>query len=214
MLQKIPISKNAVLSIHLWILKISFHKSIVQHNCFSTLIIIRNVSSAVYQYIIMISEDHVTLKTGVMMLKIQLRITEINYILQYISQYYWFYCIFDQINAALVSRRVFFSLLSRVKMVKLLSTWQPFTGDTPDHRPSFRTVSVLFSPFLVHLPLLFLLILSFLIYRCSDRQRGRERKLSASYSITLRSRAAHQHSHNQRCGHGKVSDRTCVYSYT
>ncbi len=33
---------------------------------FSTLIIIRN------QHIIMISEDHVTLKTGVMMLKIQL----------------------------------------------------------------------------------------------------------------------------------------------
>ncbi len=32
----------------------------------------------------MISEDHVTLKTGVMMLKIQLRITEINYILKYI----------------------------------------------------------------------------------------------------------------------------------
>ncbi len=28
----------------------------------------------------MISEDHVTLKTGVMILKIQLRITEINYI--------------------------------------------------------------------------------------------------------------------------------------
>ncbi len=33
------------------------------------------------QYIIMISEDHVTLKTAVMMLKIQLRFTEINYIL-------------------------------------------------------------------------------------------------------------------------------------
>ncbi len=32
------------------------------------------------QHIIMISEDHVTLKTGVMMLKIQLRITEINLI--------------------------------------------------------------------------------------------------------------------------------------
>ncbi len=31
------------------------------------------------EYIIMISEDHVTLKTGGMMLKIQLRITEINY---------------------------------------------------------------------------------------------------------------------------------------
>ncbi len=33
----------------------------------------------------MISEDHVTQKTGVIMLKIQLRITEINYILQYIQ---------------------------------------------------------------------------------------------------------------------------------
>ncbi len=36
---------------------------------------------AANQYIIMISEDHVTLKTGEIMLKIQLRITEINYIL-------------------------------------------------------------------------------------------------------------------------------------
>ncbi len=33
----------------------------------------------------MISEDHVTLKTGVMMLKIQRRITEIYYILKYIT---------------------------------------------------------------------------------------------------------------------------------
>ncbi len=32
----------------------------------------------------MISENHVALKTGVMMLKIQLRITGINYILKYI----------------------------------------------------------------------------------------------------------------------------------
>ncbi len=32
----------------------------------------------------MISEDHVTLKTGVMMLKIQLRITTVNYNLKYI----------------------------------------------------------------------------------------------------------------------------------
>ncbi len=39
---------------------------------FTALIIIRNVSWAANQYIIMISEDHVTLKTGVMMLKIQL----------------------------------------------------------------------------------------------------------------------------------------------
>ncbi len=33
------------------------------------------------QHIIMISEDHVSLKTAVMMLKIQLSITEINYTL-------------------------------------------------------------------------------------------------------------------------------------
>ncbi len=54
----------------------------------------------------MISEDHVTLKTGVMMLKIQLRTTEINYDLQiiqpensYLKLYFtillFFYCIFD-----------------------------------------------------------------------------------------------------------------------
>ncbi len=36
-------------------------------------------------YIIMISEDHVTLETRVMMLKIQLRITEINDILKLIK---------------------------------------------------------------------------------------------------------------------------------
>ncbi len=68
----------------------------------------------------MISEDHVTLKTGVMMLKIQLRFKGINYILIYIlkktsdlnsntiSQFYCFYCISDQINVALVSRRDLF----------------------------------------------------------------------------------------------------------
>ncbi len=66
-----------------------------------------------------------TLKTGVMMLKIQLRITEINYILKYIqiessylnskniSQYYCFYCILDKINAGLVSRRDFFKKKSQ-----------------------------------------------------------------------------------------------------
>ncbi len=37
------------------------------------------------EHIQMISEDHVTLKSAVMMLKIQLHITEINYILQYIQ---------------------------------------------------------------------------------------------------------------------------------
>ncbi len=84
---------------------------------FSTLIIIRNVSWAVNQYIRMISEDHVTLKTGVMMLKIQLRITEINYSFNgytHRKQWFWiliifhnFYSIFDQITAALMSRRDF-----------------------------------------------------------------------------------------------------------
>ncbi len=50
---------------------------------FSTLMIIRNVSWAANQHIRLISEDHVTLKTAVMMLKIQLRITGINHVLQY-----------------------------------------------------------------------------------------------------------------------------------
>ncbi len=49
---------------------------------FSALIIIRHVSWAANQNIIMISEDHVTLKTGDW---IQLRITEISYILKYIT---------------------------------------------------------------------------------------------------------------------------------
>ncbi len=42
---------------------------------FSTLIIIRNAAN---QHIIMISEDHVTLKTGVMMLKIHYTLTHIH----------------------------------------------------------------------------------------------------------------------------------------
>ncbi len=52
-----------------------------------------------------------TLKTGVMMLKIQLCIARINYILNVfnffynILENYCFYCIFNQINAALVSIR-------------------------------------------------------------------------------------------------------------
>ncbi len=60
------------------------------------------------------SEDHVTLKTGVMILKIQLRITGINYIFQRIhiktailnsKNILEFDCIFNQLNAALVSRK-------------------------------------------------------------------------------------------------------------
>ncbi len=61
----------------------------------------------------MISEDHVTLKTAVMMLKIQLRVTEINYSLtdihiENISNNSLFLLYFDQINAAMVSRKDFF----------------------------------------------------------------------------------------------------------
>ncbi len=44
----------------------------------------KNVSWAANQHIRMISEDHVTLKTGVMMLKIQLWSQEINYYFKYI----------------------------------------------------------------------------------------------------------------------------------
>ncbi len=40
------------------------------------------------QHIRMISEDHVTLKTGVMMLEYSALITEINYILQDIHSYF------------------------------------------------------------------------------------------------------------------------------
>ncbi len=65
----------------------------------------------------MISEDHVTLNTGVIMLKIQLCFTWINCILKYIKQetnirncnniwqYYIFFLYFKQINTALMSRR-------------------------------------------------------------------------------------------------------------
>ncbi len=50
-----------------------FHKEIVQHDCF------QNYNNQKCFHIIMISKDHVTLKTAVMMLKIQLCITEINH---------------------------------------------------------------------------------------------------------------------------------------
>jgi len=58
----------------------------------------------------------VTLKTGVMMLKNQLCITGINYILQYIKieisyfklRYFSILLFFDQRNASLVSIRYFF----------------------------------------------------------------------------------------------------------
>ncbi len=44
------------------------HQNMTQHNCFEWFL-----------------KDHVTLKTGLLMLKIQLYITGINYILKYIT---------------------------------------------------------------------------------------------------------------------------------
>ncbi len=90
MLQKFLFQINAVLlHFQFYILKIKmypcFRKKYEAAQLFLTLIINNIVSWSSNQYIIMISEDHVTLKTGVMMQKIQLRITEINYILQYIQ---------------------------------------------------------------------------------------------------------------------------------
>ncbi len=58
----------------------SFCKNIKPH-CFY----IDNKKWAANQHIIVISEDHVTLKTGVMMLKIQICITRINTIVTYIT---------------------------------------------------------------------------------------------------------------------------------
>ncbi len=57
----------------------------------------------------MISEDHVTLKTGEMMLKIQLCITGINYTLIYKKKknVIVFTVFFNQTNASLVSKRDF-----------------------------------------------------------------------------------------------------------
>jgi len=82
----------------------------------------------------MILKGHVTLKTGLMMLKIQLCITGINYILKCIkidniSQYFYF--IFDQINASLASRRNLFSkpknLLNSTLYVNIIFSERQYT---------------------------------------------------------------------------------------
>ncbi len=94
---------NKCCSIELYIHQLyhSFHTKYSSAQVFSTLIIIRNVSWAVNQYIIMISEDHVTLKTAVMMLKIHRNKLQFN---TYSSQktailscnnISHYYCIFD-----------------------------------------------------------------------------------------------------------------------
>ncbi len=76
MLQQISI--KCCFSVHQSILKNKMHHGFhFPQKCdaaqlFSTLIIIRDISWTANQHIIMISEDHVTLMTGVMMLKTQL----------------------------------------------------------------------------------------------------------------------------------------------
>ncbi len=75
MLQLIFISNKCCsfeLSIHQRILKKKNLSQVPAQLVSKLMKIIRNASWAVNQHIIMISEDHVTLKTGVMMLKIQL----------------------------------------------------------------------------------------------------------------------------------------------
>ncbi len=104
------------------------HKNSVSNKCFyfghfihqrflKKYITVFNIDNNIYwaanHNIIMFLRDHVTLKTGVMMLKIQLCITGINYILKNIFKYKTvlldcniisqYYCIFI-INAAMVRR--------------------------------------------------------------------------------------------------------------
>ncbi len=81
----------------------------------------------------MISEDHVTLKTEVMMLKIQLRITNKLHFTIYSHRKYLFQIvkifhnftvfiyIFDQINAALVIRRIFFQKHKKTHLLTFMS---------------------------------------------------------------------------------------------
>ncbi len=96
---------NAVLLNLVLIKKTHFPQKYEAAQLFSTLmVILRNVSWAENQNISMISEDHVTLKTGVM---IQLCITGLNYTLKQLFKiviiFYNISCIFDQTNEPLVS---------------------------------------------------------------------------------------------------------------
>ncbi len=80
-------------------------------------------------------KDHVTLKTGVMMLKMQLCITGKKLILKYthtkktvvlncntISQYYCVYCIFEHINVVLMSKR---NIYTTLHITSCFHTWSP-----------------------------------------------------------------------------------------
>ncbi len=87
---------------------------------FSSLMIIRNDSCAVNQHIIMISEDHVTLKTGVMMLKIQLYHHRNKFHFKIYSHINVFTVLLIK-NAALISIKVFFLKHLNPKLVGSVS---------------------------------------------------------------------------------------------
>ncbi len=97
------------------------------------------------------------LKTGVMILIMQLRITEINYSLQRIhiktailnkTNILEFYCIFNQLNAALVSRKHLVSqcfsphLRNRSASERL---WQSHTVNETEFRPQRNVIPRLYS---------------------------------------------------------------------
>ncbi len=104
---------------------IVFTKILSRTQLFSILVMIINVSWIPKSILKWFLRDHVTLKTGVMMLKTQLchhrnelyfKMFKNNwktYFSKINSQYCRFYCIFDQINAALVciGDSFFFSFL-------------------------------------------------------------------------------------------------------
>ncbi len=105
----------------------------------STLILIRNVSWAVNQHIRMISEGSCDTEDWSNDAENSALITEINYVLTdiHIENSYLkncnnisqFYCIFDQINAGLVSRRDFFATGSCWQKIRVICETSFKTGE-------------------------------------------------------------------------------------
>ncbi len=73
----------------------------------------------------MISEDHVTLKTGGMMLKIQLRITEIYYVLKYIKPENSYVKLLNYFTVFLIKKNA--ALVSLYVKNRTLKCYQPQT---------------------------------------------------------------------------------------
>ncbi len=85
------------------------------------IIILINVSWTENQYIRMLSEDHVTLKTGVMMLKMFYLIYLVILNSKNISTCYCFHCTLDQINAGFVRRDFFKNLTVQKRLTARVS---------------------------------------------------------------------------------------------